>query len=428
MHRLGHVIAVVVIHDERSAALAGLAVDADDRLIFAAHVGGIDRQIRNLPIRRLGFAHVLVTFVNRVLMRTGESGEGQLASIWPALRHVHLGAALVNLADMIDMREIEHRVNALSVHIQRDGDDIEVACAFAVAEQRALDPVGARQHGEFRASHARAAVVVRMNGDDRRVTVGQMTDEVLNLVGVGVGRAHFHRVGQVENDGIFFRRAERLHDLMADIHGKIHFRAGEGLRRIFIAEVCAGLIGFGQLANQLCACNGDVDDALHVLFEDDFALEGGGGIIEMDDDVFCAAHSFERLADQMLARLHQHLNGHVVRNIMPVDQRAQNFIFRFGSGGKADFDFLEADIDQQFEEIELFLKVHRRDKRLVAVAQIDGAPGRRFFNAVVRPGAIRQRDGDERNILFAALIHVGVSPFNLKQDDGPGTKKRPQPL
>ena len=85
-------------------------------------------------------------------MRTGESGEGQLARVWPALRHVHLGAALVNLADMIDMREIEHRVNALSVHIQRDGDDIEVACAFAVAEQRAPDPVGASMESSAQAT------------------------------------------------------------------------------------------------------------------------------------------------------------------------------------------------------------------------------------------------------------------------------------
>ena len=40
-------------------------------------------------------------------------------------------------------------------------------------------------------------------------------------------------------------------------------------------------------------------------------------------------------------------------------------------------------------------------------AEIDGAPGRRFFDAVVRPGAIRQRNGSERDILFAALIHDG---------------------
>ena len=68
MHRLGHVVAVIVIHDERRAALAGLAIDADDRFVFAADVGGVDRQIRNFPIRGLGFAHVFMPLVDGVLM------------------------------------------------------------------------------------------------------------------------------------------------------------------------------------------------------------------------------------------------------------------------------------------------------------------------------------------------------------------------
>ena len=34
------------------------------------------------------------------------------------------------------------------------------------------------------------------------------------------------------------------------------------------------MIGFGQLAHQLCARDGDINDPLHVLFEDDLALEG----------------------------------------------------------------------------------------------------------------------------------------------------------
>ena len=65
--------------------------------------------------------HVFMPLVDGVLMRAGEGGEGQLARIRPALGHVHLGAALVNLADMVDMGEIEHRVNALREHVQRDG-------------------------------------------------------------------------------------------------------------------------------------------------------------------------------------------------------------------------------------------------------------------------------------------------------------------
>ncbi len=40
---------VLLLHDVRDAALARLRVDADDRLIGATHVPGVDRQVRNAP-------------------------------------------------------------------------------------------------------------------------------------------------------------------------------------------------------------------------------------------------------------------------------------------------------------------------------------------------------------------------------------------
>ena len=84
---------------------------------------------------------------------------------------------------------------------------------------------------------------------------------------------------------------------MADIDCKIHLCTGERFRRVFIAEVCSGAIGLGQLTHQLGTGNSDVDDALHILFEDDLALEGRGRVIEVDDDILCAAHGFEGFAD-----------------------------------------------------------------------------------------------------------------------------------
>ena len=41
--------AVVALEQVRDAALARLAVDADDGLVGAADVGGIDRQVRHVP-------------------------------------------------------------------------------------------------------------------------------------------------------------------------------------------------------------------------------------------------------------------------------------------------------------------------------------------------------------------------------------------
>ena len=212
-----------MIHNERSTTLAGLAVDADNRLVFASDVGRIDRQIRNLPIWGFRFAHIFVPFVDRILMGAGECGEGKFACIWPALRNMHLGAALIDISDMVDVREIELRVNALRIHVQCDSYDVQIAGAFTITEECAFNAVGAREHGQFGTRDARAAVVVRVDGDNCSFTIGQMANEILNLVGVGIGRTHFNGVGKIKNDRILFCCTKRFHDLMTDVHSEVHF-------------------------------------------------------------------------------------------------------------------------------------------------------------------------------------------------------------
>ena len=100
----------------------------------------------------------------------------------------------------------------------------------------------------------------------------------------------------------------------------------------------------------------------------------------MNNHIFCAPDRFKGLFNQMLAALHQYLHGNVIGNIAALNQCAQNFIFRFGRGRKADFNFFYADVHKRFEHLELFFKIHRVDKRLIAVTQIDGTPHGRFFN------------------------------------------------
>ena len=50
-------------------------------------------------------------------------------------------------------------------------DDVDVAGALAVAEQRALDPVGAGHHAELGRGHRAAAVVVGVQRQDDRVAL-----------------------------------------------------------------------------------------------------------------------------------------------------------------------------------------------------------------------------------------------------------------
>ena len=64
--------------------------------------------------------------------------------------------------DLVDVGDRQARVDALAEQVQRQGHDVDIAGALAVAEQRALDPLGAGHHAELGGGDAGAAVVVRM--------------------------------------------------------------------------------------------------------------------------------------------------------------------------------------------------------------------------------------------------------------------------
>src|SRR3546814_1106938 len=51
--------------------------------------------------------------------------------------------------DLVDVREVELRIDPLRIHVERDGDEAGVAGALAIAEQAAFDAVGAREQTEF---------------------------------------------------------------------------------------------------------------------------------------------------------------------------------------------------------------------------------------------------------------------------------------
>ena len=349
--------------------------------------------------------HILVSLVDGILMRTGESGECQFSSIGPALRDDHAGQGLIDFADVVDVGEIEMRIDSLGIQVQGDGDDVQIAGALTVPEEGSLNPLRAGQHGQLGAGDAGSAVIVRMNGDDGGFGIGQLADKVLNLVGKRVAGVELHRVGQVQDYRIFLRRPQGFHDPGTDFNGKIRFSAGEGLGGVLEAVIGIRLIRLGQFPDQLCTGNGDVDDAVHVFLENHAALELRGGIVEMNDDILCAVNRFKGLADEMLTCLNQHLNGDIVRNQIVVNQGTEEFIFRFRGGREADFDFLEPDLNRQLEEFNFLGDVHGGDEGLVAVTQIHRAPYRRLCDMVVGPGTVGKGDRYERLILFKSLFH-----------------------
>ena len=423
MHRLGHVEAELVIHDKRGAALAGLRVDAD-RLIRASEILRIDREIRHHPLVRAGLVHELEALVDRVLMAARERGEYQIAAVRLTLRHLHLGAALIHRDDALHLTEIQLRVHALNVHIHRNRNHIHIAGALAVAEQACLDALRACEQSHLGGSDTAAAVVVRMQRDDRALTSRQLADKILQLVGELIRHAVFHRGRQVQNDAVIRVRMQMIEYGGADLDGGVHLGSHERLRRVLKAQIHAG--GDDRLCHlidQIRRVGGDLLDAVDIRAEYHLALQRRGRVVEVEDHVLGALNRLKRLFDQMRARLHQNLNRYVVRDMTALDQLAADLVVGVRGGRKADLDFLDADlIDQHVEHLELFLHVHRVDERLIAVSQIDRAPGRRLGDRVVRPGAVFDRLRHKRDVFFIAF-HVVVLQI-VWCESGPAASSR----
>ena len=164
----GQVQPVLGLHQVGHAALARLRVDPDHGLVGAADVVRVDGQIRHGPRvggeRDAGPGGVglerLEALLDRVLVRAGERGIDQVTGVRVARVDRELVAVLHRATDLVDVGELDHRVDALAEQVQPEGDQADVAGPLAVAEQAALDPVRAGQHGQFRVGDGGAAVVV----------------------------------------------------------------------------------------------------------------------------------------------------------------------------------------------------------------------------------------------------------------------------
>ena len=105
-----------------------------------------------------------------------------------------------DVLDAVDVGAVEHRVDALRVHVERQRHDVDIAGALAIAEQRALDAVGARHQAELGGGDAGAAVVVRMQRDDHVVAIVEVAAHPFDLVGIDVGRRHLDGRRQIEDE------------------------------------------------------------------------------------------------------------------------------------------------------------------------------------------------------------------------------------
>src|SRR5271157_31234 len=394
------------LHDVGHAALAGLRVDPDDRLVGAAHVMRVDGQVRNGP-RVLGERDARVgglglerfeALLDRVLVGTGERGVYQVARVGVARVDRELVAVLDGATDLVDVGEVDHRVDALAEQVQPQRDQAYVAGTLAVAEQAALDPVGAREHGQLGVGDGGAPVVVRVDRHAHVIPVRQVPAHPLDLVGVDVRGGPLDRARQVEDDLAVRPGLPDVHDARADVDGEVELGVHEDLGRVLIAEVGAGQQFLGVLHDVAGALDGQRLALLAVDAEHYPAEYRRGGVVQVHGGQARPAQRLDRALDQVLPGLGEHGDPDIVGDAVALDQLAHEVEVGLARGREPDLDLLVAHPHQQVEHLVLAGRAHRVDQRLVAVPEIGRQPARGLRDGPGGPGAVGQLDRLERRV------------------------------
>ena len=180
-------------------------------------------------MRALLRVHALL---DRVLVRAGERRVDELAGVRMARMDRQLVALLDDRLRLVDLRQVEPRIDALREQVERQRDEVDVAGALAVPEQRPLDPLGAGHQAELRRRDRRPAVVVRMDAEDDLVARGDVPLEPLEPVGVDVRRERLDRRRQVDDHLLVARRPPLGDHRLADLERVVELGAVEALRRV----------------------------------------------------------------------------------------------------------------------------------------------------------------------------------------------------
>ena len=110
--------------------------------------------------------HRLEALLDRVLVRAAEGREDEVAGPGAALVHGQLVAVLGGALDLVDVAEVDLRVDALGQQVDPECDEVDVAGALPVAEEASLDAVGAGHVAELGGRDRGAAVVVRVQREE----------------------------------------------------------------------------------------------------------------------------------------------------------------------------------------------------------------------------------------------------------------------
>ena len=294
---------------------------------------------------------------------------------------------LSNPAHLGDVVEGQLRVNALGKEVKRQSDNIDVARALTIAEQRAFNSICSSEHTKLSSTHRCPAVIVRVQRNDHRVTILDGAAEPLDDVGIDIGRVVLHRSGQIQDHRVCWRGLDDVHHGFADFNGELRLSTRKGLRRVLKGDVHSAKV-LRQFFDECGSLGGNLHDSRLVQTKHHSTLQCGGRVVEVNDDGLRSLDGLEGATDQILATVNQHLDGDTVRNQSFLNDLSNKVKVSLRSRRESHFDLFEPHIEEQLEHGHLALGVHGIDKRLIAVAQVNGAPTRSLLEDSIGPGAV----------------------------------------
>ena len=189
----------------------------------------VDGEVRKLPHHGVliasGRVHLDLagceTLLDCVLVRSREARVNKVANVWRTRRCLHLGAVLDRPANLVDVREVDARINSLAEKIQSQGQQVNVTGTFALSQEAAFDAVCAGKECKFSTGDTGSTIIVRVNRQRNVLASGKVTRHVLDLVGEDIGGRAFNGRGQVEDDLAAFLWLPDIHNGFADFQREI---------------------------------------------------------------------------------------------------------------------------------------------------------------------------------------------------------------
>ena len=130
-------------------------------------------------------------------------------------------AILCIATQCIDIGDVELWINTIHEQVHCQVNDVDVASALTVAEERAFDSVGSCKYAEFGCRNGTSAVVVRVQRNADSVAVLDCANKPLDDVAVYVWGVALNCCWQVQDQRSSCCRFDDIHHCFANLDCKL---------------------------------------------------------------------------------------------------------------------------------------------------------------------------------------------------------------